>query len=250
MKQKHGEVSQLSERDHLIRTYAHLVEKIARKTCLKLPPSVEFDDIQSVGIIGLIDAIDKFDETKGTSFKVYAEIRIRGAIIDELRQQDWVPRSVRERVHLIERTKRDLMIQLDREPSSDEMAQALSITVDEYYRLLKKSNVHRMTPYEDLRRASDGDQGRDPLEFLQSYEKTALLPDETLEEQDEQRLLRQALKHLPERLRVIVSLYYFEEMRLKEIGELLGVTESRVSQLLNQSHETLKDLYARLSESN
>lgn len=237
-----GGSAKRSERDQLILTYAPLVERIARRACAKLPPSVELDDIQSAGMIGLIDAIEKYDAEKGTQFKVYAEIRIRGAIIDELRQQDWVPRSVRERATLLERTRRALISRLDRDPSPQEMADELSISLEELFTLSKKARAHSITRYEDMRRDSSDERGagRDPLERLQSHERAGLLPDEALEKRDDERALREALKRLPERQRVIVSLYHFEEMKLKEIGELLGVTESRVSQLLSQSHQRLK----------
>ena len=231
----------LSDRDRLIREYAPLVEKIARRACVRLPSSVELDDVQSAGMIGLIDAIDKYDAAKGTKFKVYAEIRIRGAIIDELRQQDWVPRSVRERAALLERTKRGLIASLDREPSSQEMAEALGVSLSEYFTIHNKARANQITHYEDLKRHDEGrGAARDPLEVIQGKDKVGLNPDEALEEEDNRRAIKEALKTLPERQRVVVSLYYFEEMKLKEIGELLGVTESRVSQLLSQSHASLQ----------
>jgi RNA polymerase sigma factor for flagellar operon FliA len=245
-----GDVKRHSERDQLIHAYAPLVEKIARRACAKLPPSVELDDVQSAAMIGLIDAIDKYDERKGTQFKVYAEIRIRGAIIDELRQQDWVPRSVRERATLLERTRRALISKLDREPSPQELADELSMPLDEYFSFAKKAQAHRVTRYEDMRGAVGEARGgdRDPLERLQSADGSSMTPDEVLQQEDDHRALRDALKKLPERQRVVVSLYYFEEMKLKEIGALLGVTESRISQLLSQSHQALKDHIQRLNQ--
>ena len=244
-----GDVHRQSERDQLIQSYAPLVERIARRACVRLPPSVEFDDVQSAAMIGLIDAIDKYDESKGTQFKVYAEIRIRGAIIDELRQQDWVPRSVRERATLLERTRRALISKLDREPSPQELADELSMSLEDYFMFAKKAQAHRVTRYEDMRGSAGEERGsRDPLEWLQAEDQSPLLPDEALEKEDDHRALRDALKRLPERQRVIVSLYYFEEMKLKEIGALLGVTESRVSQLLSQSHQALKGQIQRLHQ--
>jgi len=237
-----------AERDEVIRAYVPLVEQIARRACSRLPASIELDDIQSVGMIGLIDAIGKYREEKGTQFKVYAEIRIRGAIMDELRQQDWVPRSVRERATRVQRAERALIARLDRAPRPHEMAEELGLSLDEYHEMYKKSRAHSMIKIEDMRRPQDGMDSRDPLERLQPAEPGGLNPEEQATAEDQAVVTREALKQLPERQRVVVSLYYFEEMKLKDIGQLLGVTESRVSQVLSQAHRSLRAILEREQE--
>ena len=236
-----------AERDEVIRAYVPLVEHIARRACSRLPASIELDDIQSVGMIGLIDAIGKYREEKGTQFKVYAEIRIRGAIMDELRQQDWVPRSVRERATRIQRAERTLIARLDRAPRPHEMAEELGLSLDEYHEMYKKSRAHSISKIEDMRRPQDGG-SRDPLERLQPANSADQSPEDYVTAEDQAFVTREALKQLPERQRVVVSLYYFEEMKLKDIGQLLGVTESRISQVLSQAHRSLRAILEREQE--
>lgn len=236
--------SSFFDRDQAIQDYAHLVDKIARRIIARLPSSVELDDLKSVGIIGLIDAIEKYSDDKGNHFKVYAEIRIRGAIMDELRAQDWVPRSVRDRQNLIRKEHQRLAQKLGRTPSEQEVADGLKMTLEDFQRLSTKSIGLSMISYEDLNTRSD-QSNRDILESIPDHvQKT---PDSILEEKDDSHLLYQALKQLPERQRMVLSLYYFEEMKLREIGELLGVTESRVSQIHAQAVHNLKPLLKDLN---
>jgi RNA polymerase sigma factor for flagellar operon FliA len=233
----------------MIKAHAHLVERVALRTIGRLPRSVELDDIKSAGMIGLIDAVDKYSEDKGSQFKVYAEIRIRGAIMDELRALDWVPRSVREHNTLLKNARSSLIEELGRPPTLDELAQKLNLTAQELERLLRKAQLHQVIFYEDMRRSSDRESIDDPLDILRATSQQEETPDVSLLQEEELEQTHEALKRLPERLRVVVSLYYFEDLKLKEIGDLLGVTESRVSQLLTQALKQLRETFSPQKES-
>ena len=226
-------------REALIREHAPLVDRVARRALLRLPPSVLLDDLKSAGMIGLIDAIDKFSLDKGDNFHVYAEIRVRGAIMDELRALDWLPRSARDRLDALRQTRERLSAELGREPTASELAGGLGVSEDELRARYMSGAAQAIIFYEDLSALG----GSDPLDRLQGPSEPA--PDEELLSADDDASLHRALKALPERLRMVVSLYYFEQLLLKEIGELLGVTESRVSQLLA---EGLKQLRVTLGE--
>jgi RNA polymerase sigma factor for flagellar operon FliA len=226
-------------RDALIREHAPLVDRVARRALMRLPPSVQLDDLKSAGMIGLIDAIDKFSLDKGDHFHVYAEIRVRGAIMDELRALDWLPRSARDRLDALRQTRERLAVELGRPPTAAELAQGLGVSEDELRARYMHSAGQPMIFYEDLTAQSGGD----ALERLHGSPERA--PDDALLSADDHASLHKAIKSLPERLRMVVSLYYFEQLLLKDIGELLGVTESRVSQLLA---EGLKQLRVTLAE--
>lgn len=233
-----------ANRDQLIQEHAHLVDKIAKRIIARLPSNVELDDLKSVGIIGLIDAIKKYSDDKGNHFRVYAEIRIRGAIMDELRSQDWVPRSVRDRQSLIRKEYQRLSQTLGRSPTDQEMANGLEMTLDEFQRLSHKAVGQSIVSYEDLSARSDHS-NRDALESIPDHVQST--PELILEQKQDFNLIYQSLKKLPERQRMVLSLYYFEEMKLREIGELLGVTESRVSQIHAQAVKNLKPLLQDLN---
>jgi len=225
-------------REALIREHAPLVDRVARRALLRLPPSVQLDDLKSAGMVGLIDAIDKFSLDKGDNFKVYAEIRVRGAIMDELRALDWAPRSARDRLDALRDTRDRLARERGRSATDAEVAEALGVTLEELRERYLSGAARSIVFYEDL---AEQRGGRSPLDHLSRPEE--LPPDAALIALDDRESLHAALRALPERLRMVVSLYYFEELRLKEIGALLGVTESRVSQLLA---EATRELRARL----
>ncbi len=227
-------------REALIREHAPLVDRVARRALMRLPPSVQLDDLKSAGMIGLIDAIDKFSADKGDSFKVYAEIRVRGAIMDELRALDWAPRSARDRLDALRQTRDRLALDLGRPATEPELAEALGVSHEELRARYINRSGQAIIFYEDI---AEQRGGRSPLERLSS--PSDLTPDEALLSMDDHDSLHAALRALPERLRMVVSLYYYEELLLKQIAELLGVTESRVSQLLS---EGLKQLRALLME--
>ena len=241
-----GDTSQVSPmtRNEAISKYISLVDKVANRLISRLPANIELDDIKSAGIIGLIDAAEKYNETKGSSFKVYAEIRIYGAIMDELRSQDWVPRSVRQSQAELKVAEKNLSQSLGRTPSEYELAQYLNMSIEEYHKLSKRANAKRFIHFDDL--VKDPNSNRNILDVIPDDRQ--LLPQEQEEYNEQRYLMTAALKRLPERQREILRLYYFEELRLKEIGEILSVTESRVSQIHAHAVERLKMIIKELEQ--
>lgn len=218
-------------RDRLVLHYAPLVKYVAGRVGTGLPTHVDISDLVQSGIFGLVDAIEKFEPERGLRFETYAMQRIRGAILDDLRSQDWVPRVVRSRARDIERALERLGGRLHRTPTDCELATELDITVDELRDLYGKLQLTSVVALEDLVPASaDARRPVDPLGDILP-DDGAVDPVTVLVDRDNRRQLADAIAHLAERDRTIVSLYYFESLTLAEIGKVLGVTESRVSQL-------------------
>jgi RNA polymerase sigma factor for flagellar operon FliA len=218
-------------REKLVLNYAPLVKWVAGRVAATLPPHVEEGDLISYGLVGLTTAVDRFDTTRDVRFETYAVTRIRGAIIDELRTQDWVPRSVRQRAREIERTHAKLEHKLHRAPTDDEMAIALDMSVREFQDALvqvSQSTIHALDEMWSVGDASGGDQVSllDTIEDQHAPDPAAMLAEQDLRDQ-----MRGAIERLPEREKVVIALYYYENLTLREIGEVLGVTESRASQL-------------------
>ncbi|MEW6056946.1 MAG: FliA/WhiG family RNA polymerase sigma factor [Bdellovibrionota bacterium] len=222
----------LGTREEIILEYAPLIKYIAQKIAARLPANIELDDLISSGVIGLMDAIEKYDPSRDNKFKTYAEFRIRGAILDELRAQDWVPRSVREKAKLLERAYAKIEHEKGRPASDEEVCEELKITQDEYHDLLNQVRSVSLLSYDDLNNLSKGDRrsivglsegGKSPTPF--SEVNVAHL----------KRTISEAIRDLPEKQRLVLSLYYYEDLNLKEIGKVLDVTESRVSQLHTQA---------------
>jgi RNA polymerase sigma factor for flagellar operon FliA len=216
------------DRNKVVEQYAYLIKKVAYKTIARLPANVEMDDLMSAGVIGLIDAAEKYDPEKSCNFKSYAEIRIRGAMVDELRSLDWVPRSVRQKGASIDVVARELQGKLGRPATELEVATEMGLTLDEFHALTDKARAVSVVSFEDLG-VGGADDKRDFLDSVGDPE--ALDPAQNTEVNDERDQMMRAIQMLPERQRVVLSLYYFEDMNLKEIGSLLGVTESRISQI-------------------
>jgi RNA polymerase sigma factor FliA len=239
--------SELVKRNKSITDHASLVEKIARRIVSRLPPNVELDDLKSAGFIGLIDAIEKFSDDKGTPFRVYAEIRIRGAIMDELRAQDWVPRSVRDRNQKLTETERNLEERLGRKPFESELAKELDLTVERLRVVQSRAEIKSVLSIEDLNQQRNQHGGqRDIMEIISDPNQET--PETQFERIDEQKMVARGMQKLKERQRIVVRLYYFEEMKLKEIGEHLNITESRVSQILSEGLAQLKIIIIRLQK--
>lgn len=224
-------------KDKIVIEYAPLVKFIAQKIASRLPASVELDDLISCGVIGLMDAIDKFDSGRDNKFKTYAEFRIRGAILDELRAQDWVPRSVREKTKQIDRVTLKLERELGRIPKETEIAQELGVDQEEYFRLLNTTKNVSVLNIDDSATFSRGDK-RSLSSLLEK--KRSANPFEAVNFKKAQERIKEGIKTLPEKQKLVLSLYYFEDLNLKEIGEVLDVTESRVSQLHSQAIKKLK----------
>jgi RNA polymerase sigma factor for flagellar operon FliA len=222
-----GERREQPLRDRLVLHYAPLVKYVAGRVGTGLPAHVEVADLIQSGIFGLVDAIEKFEPERGLKFETYAMQRIRGAILDDLRAQDWVPRSVRGRAREVERALERLGAQLRRTPTDAELADELGLSLHELRDVYAQLQLTSVVALDELAAAGRGPTPlADILEDQEALDPVALLVD-----QDNRRQLAQAIAHLAERDRVVVTLYYFENLTLAEIGRVLGVTESRVCQL-------------------
>lgn len=217
------------EADKLIIEYSPLIKYIAHRIAMRLPPHIELDDLMSAGVIGLIDAIEKYNPDKDTQFKTYAEIRIRGAILDELRAQDWVPRSVRQKASALSDVYAKLEQRLGRPADDQEVADEMGVSIEEFHELLRQAAGQAILSVEDLGGVSKDGEKRDLMEVIAGTKET---DPETLARLEEIRsIIALAIDQLPEKERLVVSLYYYEELTMKEIGEVLGITESRISQI-------------------
>jgi len=216
-------------REIFIKQYAPLVKYVAGKVAVGMPHNVEFDDLVGFGVFGLIDAIDKFDPDKNVKFKTYAVTRIRGAIFDELRLIDWVPRSVRQKTREVEDAIGSLEARLGRTATDQEIAGALGLSEEEYLKTLQKISGTSMLSINEVWYSGDEN---DKVSIGDSIESPASLNPEVIAERDEiRRVIVEAINELPDKEKKILVLYYFEDLTLKEIGKVLDVTESRVSQL-------------------
>jgi RNA polymerase sigma factor for flagellar operon FliA len=226
-------------RDRLILTYAPLVKYVAGRIGSGLPAHVDEGDLVSYGLLGLIGAIERFDPERDIKFETYAMARIKGAIIDELRALDWVPRSVRSRAREIERAIADLESRLGRAPTDEEIAKKIGITVDELEDSLTQISRSSIAALDELWTISG--EGGDQVSLLDTIEDTEGPDPQTELAQTELReALGESIARLPEREKLVITLYYYEELTLREIGEVLGVTESRVSQLHTKAILRLK----------
>ncbi|MBI3014028.1 MAG: FliA/WhiG family RNA polymerase sigma factor [Candidatus Tectomicrobia bacterium] len=216
-------------RDELILEYTPLIKYIAHRIAMRLPPHVEIDDLISSGVIGLMDAIEKFDPSLDIQFKTYAEFRIRGAILDELRAMDWVPRSVRQKAALLENTYAELEQRLGRAATDEEAAAALNISVPQLYEMIDQARGIALISLDELGVSfGDGDR-KSLLSFLADPKE--IDPTTLLNLDEIKAATAQCIEHLPEKERLVISLYYYDELTMKEIGRVLEITESRVSQI-------------------
>ena len=223
-------------RDQLISDYAPLIRFIAQRIALRLPPNIDLDDLISSGIIGLMDAIDKYDPSRDNKFRTYAEFRIRGAILDELRSQDWVPRSVRDKAKKIEKTSARLEQEHGRSVSEREVSNDMGMSLDKYHRMLARVRTVMLVPIDEVSGTRQVDQ-RNLLECMDNdMPKNPFI---SLKIKNLKQTLKENIELLPEKQKLVLSLYYYEELNLKEIGKILNVTESRVSQIHTQALDKL-----------
>lgn len=223
-------------REQLIIEYSQLVKLVAGRLSMYLGHNVEYDDLVSYGIFGLIDAIDKFDADKNVKFETYASLRIRGSILDQIRKMDWIPRTVRQRQRKLDEAVKQIEAQTGRNASDDEIAQVLGISPDEllnWQSQLKVSNLVSMTEFEE--------NGTEPA-MDTTYNSHFTQPEEVVEKEELKKTLVEALDALTEKERRVIELYYYEEMALKEISKILEVSESRVSQLHTKSLIKMKKI--------
>jgi len=226
-----------SQQEQLINQYAPLVKRIAYHLLARLPANVQVEDLMQAGMIGLLEASKKYDAGKGASFETYAGIRIRGAMLDEVRKGDWAPRSVHRNSRMVADAIRAVEARTGRDAKDPEVAAELGVSLEEYYGILNDTLGSRLFSFDDL--MEEGEHG---LEESGAHD---FEPGRGLEDERFKRALAEAIANLPERERLVLSLYYDEELNLKEIGEVLGVSESRVCQLHSQCAARLR---ARLAE--
>jgi RNA polymerase sigma factor for flagellar operon FliA len=221
-------------KDQLVQRFAPLVKRIAYHLMARLPSSVQVDDLVQNGMMGLLDAISRFEAGMGAQFETYAAQRVRGAMLDGLRENDWLPRSLRRDFRRIEEAIAQLEQQYGRAPAEKELAAALGMSLAEYQKMLQDARGHQLISFEDM--VEEGDE-----DFLERHltddsgEPSKILEDEAL-----RRILVQGIEALPEREKMMMALYYEQDLNLREIGEVMGVTESRVCQLHSQAVARLR----------
>ncbi|MBP5587474.1 MAG: RNA polymerase sigma factor WhiG [Treponema sp.] len=225
-------------RDKFIRQYMPLVKYVAGKLAVGMPGSVEFDDLVGFGQFGLLDAIEKFDPAKNVKFKTYAVTRIRGAIFDELRQLDWVPRSVRQKSREIEDTIVDLESKLGRTATDAEIAQQMGVSEAEYQQTVMKVSGTSVLSLNDVWYSGNDN---DHMSIGDSIESpSSLNPDVIVEREEIRKIIVEAINELPEKEKMVIVLYYHEDLTFKEIGQVLDVSESRISQLHTKANLRLR----------
>ena len=221
------------EKERLVNQYAPLVKRIAYHLMAKLPASVQVDDLVQNGMLGLLDALGRFEEGLGAQFETYAVQRVRGAMLDGLRENDWLPRGIRKEMRRVETAIQKLEHEQGRQPSEGELAQSLGMPLADYQKLLQDARGHQLLYLEDLA-------GEDE-DFLDHHQTgSSSDPLSILEESDMRGALVAAIANLPEREKLMMALYYEQDLNLREIGEVMGVTESRVCQLHSQAVARLR----------
>jgi len=216
------------DRNQFVMKYVPLVKNVVGRMISRLPSHlIDKEDLFHVGVIGLMSALEKYDASRDVQFETYARFRIRGAILDEMRARDWVPRSTRSKENKLDKAFAALQVKLGRFPTEEEIADFLSLSLDDYYQLLDQSRSVPLISSEDL-----------PGDYLDKLSQDEILatidhgnPLEILNQNEMRHGLREAIDNLPERERLVLSLYYYEELTMKEIGKILSLTESRVCQI-------------------
>lgn len=220
-------------REDLVLEHAPQIKRIVTRMAARFPPGVDQEELYQAGMMGLLDALEKFDASKEVQFKTYAEFRIKGAILDELREMDWVPRSVRAASNEWEGAWREKASELGREPTDTEMASQMDLSVSEYHQFLNKANPIPLISIEEFKTHTDDSETANLLEILSDPDSKD--PFSLVSLQQMQTKLSDAILKLNEQEQLVLSLYYDEEMNLKEIAQILGVVESRVSQIRTKS---------------
>ncbi|MDR3392930.1 MAG: RNA polymerase sigma factor FliA [Sulfuriferula sp.] len=219
-----------TDKNQLLTEHAPLVKRLAYQLKAKLPPSVEVDDLIQAGMMGLLDAVNRYEESHGAQFETYAVQRIRGAMLDELRSTDWLPRNLRQNMRKIEVAMSSLQQQLGRMPTELEVAKSMKMSLVDYQDMLTEGSGHQLVYYEDYHDDDDHDSFLD--RFCSDHSSDPLLG---LLQDDFRDALVEAIDSLPEREKLLMGLYYEQELNLKEIGAVMGVSESRVCQLHSQA---------------
>ncbi|MCK4803105.1 MAG: RNA polymerase sigma factor WhiG [Spirochaetes bacterium] len=237
----------LKVREHFVNQYAPLVKYVAGKIAIGMPQNVDFDDLVGYGVFGLLDAIEKFDPDKDIKFKTYAVTRIRGAIYDELRSIDWVPRSVRQKAKELERVIGKLENRLGRSARDEEIARELGIGVKDLHTLILKISGASILSLSDVWYVGDESDKVSVMETIES--PRSLNPDVIVEREEVKNIIVKAISDLPDKEKKVLILYYYEDLTLKEIGEVLQVTESRISQLHTKAIMRLRSKLVNIKRS-
>ena len=216
-------------REKVIIQYSPMIKYVANRIAMRLPPHIEVDDLISVGVLGLMDAITKYDSSRGAKFKTYAEFRVRGAILDELRSMDWVPRSIRQKASKVDKVVQGLQAKLRRTPEDEEVAKEMGLSLDQFHETLNETKSIPIFSLEDLGIAKESGDQQSLLDCLAG--KADADPQTQVRLVELKGIIAKAIDALPEKERLMVSLYYYEELTMKEIGAVLDITESRVSQI-------------------
>jgi RNA polymerase sigma factor for flagellar operon FliA len=216
------------ERNQLILDHLPMIKFIATRIANRLPPNVQVEDLIEAGIIGLLDAIEKFDASKEVKFKTYAEFRIRGAILDELRAQDWTPRSVHQKVKRVERAYIDVEQRTGRTATDEEIANEMNIPLDKYHKLINQIRNVSIVSLEDLTKVLPMDERENILDCLKSPQDESIYERVNLKQIKD--LLSEAINELHPKDQMILSLYYWDELTMKEIGSIMGLAESTISE--------------------
>ena len=216
-------------REEVIKKYSPMIKYVANRIAMRLPPHIEVDDLISVGVLGLMDAISKYDSSRGAKFKTYAEFRVRGAILDELRSMDWVPRSIRQKASQVDKVVVALQSKLRRQPEDEEVAKEMGLSLDQFHNTLNETKSIPIFSLEDLGIAKESGEQQSLLDCLAG--KADADPQTQIRLVELKEIIAKAIDALPEKERLMVSLYYYEELTMKEIGAVLDITESRVSQI-------------------
>lgn len=244
---KYGKHHDVRVREYFVKKYAPLVKYVAGKLAIGMPQSVEFDDLVSYGVFGLLDAIERFDPKRGNKFKTYAVTRIRGAIIDELRSIDWIPRSVRQKAKELESVIGELESKLGRAAEDDELANAMGIGGPELQKLFTEIGGTTVVSLNDVWYLGSDE---DELPILDSVESPQVLnPDVMVQKEEVKKIIIDVIHNLPDKEKQVIVLYYYEDLTLKEIGEVLGITESRVSQLHTKAILRLRGKLSKIKTS-
>ncbi len=234
------------EREDMITKYAYLVKFLAGRVAMRVPQSVMFDELISAGSMGLIDAVDKYNPGKNVGFKTYAQHRIRGAILDELRSMDWYSRSMRKKIQNIEKAVHSLESDLERPVQDVEIAEKLGVTLEEYFKMLTDIHSAALLSLDDYIKNQDNESNSSSRFSAGMKGKDS--PSENIMKKELKAVLAEAIKKLSEKEQMVISLYYYNELTLKEIGKVLNLTESRICQIhtmaLIKLQSTVKD-YAK-----
>ncbi|MCA3151519.1 MAG: RNA polymerase sigma factor FliA [Rhodocyclaceae bacterium] len=224
----------MDDKDAIVKEMAPLVKRIAYHFMTRLPASVDVDDLIQAGLIGLLDASDNFDSTQGAQFETYAVQRIRGSMLDELRHADWLPRNVRKNLRKIEAAVAKLEQKFGRQPNETELADEMNVPLSDYQHMLSDARGSQLLHYEDFQESDDNDF----FDFFLADNQSNPLA--IIEDKGFRQMLVNAISNLPEREKLVMGLYYEKELNLKEIGQVLGVSESRICQLHSQAVARLR----------